>query len=235
MLEVTDLTVAYGEAVAVRDVSLRVADGTVVALIGANGAGKTTLVTAIMGMVASRAGTVRVDGQDVSEMGPADMPAVGVALVPEGRRLFADMTVADNLAMGAFHPSVRDGAEARLEEVMALFPTLARRARQVAGTLSGGEQQMVALGRAMMADPRLLLLDEPSLGLAPIIVDQVFGMIERVRGEGVSVLLAEQNSYRALSTASHGYVLDDGHVVMDGAAEDLLSADEVREAYLGGE
>ena len=234
MLELDGITVAYGEAVALREVSLHVADGQVVALIGSNGAGKTTLVKAIMGMVPLRSGAIRVGGRNITDLGPSDMPAAGVGLVPEGRRLFADMAVIDNLRMGAFHPSVREGADSRLARVLELFPRLADRRNQTAGTLSGGEQQMVALGRAMMADPKLLLLDEPSLGLAPIIVDQVFDMIERIRGEGVTVLLAEQNSHRALGAASHGYVLDDGRIVMEGPAAELLEADEVRQAYLGG-
>ncbi|MFW6090328.1 MAG: ABC transporter ATP-binding protein, partial [Actinomycetota bacterium] len=154
-------------------------------------------------------------------------------LVPEGRRLFTDMSVLDNLRMGAFHPAVRRGMAEALEHVLELFPVLRDRSAQIAGTLSGGEQQMVALGRAMMSRPRLLLLDEPSLGLAPIVVDQVFDMVERIRDEGVTVLLAEQNSHRALGVSSRGYVLADGHVVKEGPVAELLETDEVRQAYLG--
>lgn len=234
MLELDSVTVAYGEAVALADVSLVVGEGQIVALVGANGAGKTTLVKAVMGMVPVRQGRVSVAGQDLAEVGPADMPALKVALVPEGRRLFPQLSVLDNLRMGAFHPDVRHQLDTGLDQVLEMFPNLRNRTRQTAGTLSGGEQQMVAIARALISEPRLLLMDEPSLGLAPIIVAQVFDTIERIKTQGVTVMLAEQNSHKALGCADHGYVLDDGRIVMDGTGEELLAAEDVRKAYLGG-
>ncbi|MFT4287989.1 ABC transporter ATP-binding protein [Nocardioides sp.] len=233
MLEVTDLVVNYGEAAAVRGVSMTVAEGSTVSLIGSNGAGKTTLVKALMGLQPVTSGSIQVADQDITHRPAADRPDLGVAVVPEGRRLFPAMTVRDNLLIGLHHPAARGRARDPLGFVFDLFPVLAKRQRQQAGTMSGGEQQMVALGRALISRPRLLILDEPSLGLAPVIVDQVFEIIGRIAGEGVTVLLAEQNMQRALELSDHGYVIADGQVVMAAPASELLVSDGVRHAYLG--
>ncbi|SFB93310.1 amino acid/amide ABC transporter ATP-binding protein 2, HAAT family (TC 3.A.1.4.-) [Nocardioides terrae] len=233
MLEVSDLVVSYGEAAAVRGVSMRVAAGTTVSLIGSNGSGKTTLVKALMGLQRVNAGTIRVAGEDVTRRPAADRPSLGVAVVPEGRRLFPAMTVRDNVLMGVHDRAARRRVRDPLARVFDLFPVLASRQRQLAGTMSGGEQQMVALGRALASEPRLLILDEPSLGLAPVIVDQMFETIGRIAAAGVTVLLAEQNMQRALELSDHGYVLADGLVVMDAPAAELLTSEGVRHAYLG--
>ncbi len=233
MLEVSDLTAGYGEAVALRGVDLQVRDGTTVSLVGSNGAGKSTLVKALMGTQPVSGGTVMLDGEDITHRAASDRPRLGMALVPEGRRLFKDMTVRDNLLLGVHHPAARKRSAGALESVYELFPVLRKRSRQLAGTMSGGEQQMVALGRALISRPRLLILDEPSLGLAPIIVEQVFETLARVTAEGVTVLLAEQNMRRALELSDHGYVLADGQIVLDASGAELLRSDSVRTAYLG--
>jgi branched-chain amino acid transport system ATP-binding protein len=233
MLEVSGLVVNYGEAAALRGVDLRVERGSVVSLVGSNGAGKSTLVKALMGMQPVSAGTVVLDGHDITHDPATERPSLGIALVPEGRRLFKDMTVRDNLLLGLHHREARRRSTRPLEQVFDLFPILASRSRQIAGTMSGGEQQMVALGRALVSAPSLLILDEPSLGLAPIIVHEVFATIERVAAEGVTVLLAEQNMQRALELSDHGYVLADGKVVLDDTGAALLRSDSVRQAYLG--
>ncbi|WP_021591167.1 ABC transporter ATP-binding protein [Actinomadura welshii] len=233
MLDVKDLRVSYGEAVALRGVDLRVEPGSVVSLVGSNGAGKSTLVKALMGMQPISGGTVTFDGDDITGRPATDRPALGIALVPEGRRLFKDMSVRDNLLIGLHHPVARRRASGALDEVYELFPILGRRPRQLAGTLSGGEQQMVALGRALISRPSLLVLDEPSLGLAPIVVREVFATIERVTAAGVTVLLAEQNMQKALELSDRGYVLADGTVVLEDTGAALLKSDSVRKAYLG--
>ncbi|GLZ08412.1 ABC transporter ATP-binding protein [Actinomadura sp. NBRC 104412] len=233
MLEVRDLKVNYGEAVALRGVDLRVTRGSVVSLVGSNGAGKSTLVKALMGMQPISGGTVVFDGTDITARPATDRPALGIALVPEGRRLFKDMSVRDNLLLGLHHPAARRRASGALGEVYDLFPVLGRRPRQLAGTLSGGEQQMVALGRALISKPSLLVLDEPSLGLAPIVVQEVFATIERVTKAGVTVLLAEQNMQKALELSDRGYVIADGQVVLEDTGAALLRSDSVRRAYLG--
>lgn len=233
MLEVRDLVVNYGEAAALRGVSLEVASGATVSLIGANGAGKSTLVKALMGMQPVTSGQILLDGQDISHRAAADRPELGMAIVPEGRRLFKEMSVHDNLRLGLHHRAARKRGDARLDLAFDLFPVLRDRSRQLGGTMSGGEQQMVALGRALVSRPHLLILDEPSLGLAPMVVAQVFDVIETIAAQDVTVLLAEQNMRRALSLSDQGYVLADGQVVLSGTGAELLRSDRVRSAYLG--
>ena len=233
-LEVEGLSVAYGKVEAVHRVSLRVAEGSIVTVIGPNGAGKTTLLGAIMGLLASR-GTLRYAGSSLEDIPAEERVARGLSLVPERRELFAGMSVEDNLLLGAFH---RRGAGARaiaadIAQVYARFPQLAERARQLAGTLSGGERQMLALGRALMAKPRLLLLDEPSLGLAPRIVREIFRIIAELKRTGVSMLLVEQNARAALQVADYGYVLETGDIVLEGPASELSGHPRVIETYLG--
>ena len=233
-LEVGDLSVAYGKVEALQRASLRVAEGSIVTVIGPNGAGKTTLLGALMGLLRSR-GTVRYDGRLLDATPAEDRVALGMCLVPERRELFAGLSVEDNLRLGAFHRRA-DGARAigaDLEEVFVRFPRLKERARQLAGTLSGGERQMLALGRALMAKPRLLLLDEPSLGLAPRIVRETFHIIADLKRTGVSMLLVEQNARAALQVADYGYVLETGEIVLEGAAAELAENPRVAETYLG--
>ncbi|KIP53923.1 ABC transporter ATP-binding protein [Leucobacter komagatae] len=234
MLKVNDLVVQYGEAAALRGVSLSIEQGQTVSLIGSNGAGKSTLVKALMGMQPITAGTVEFLGENISATPATERPALGIALVPEGRRLFKDLTVQDNLMLGAHHPAARQRSGGDIQFVYDLFPVLGARRKQLAGTMSGGEQQMVALGRALISKPSLLILDEPSLGLAPIVVEEVFETIKRVTAEGVTVLLAEQNMQQALALSDHGYVLAEGTVVLEGSGMELLTSAQVREAYLGG-
>jgi branched-chain amino acid transport system ATP-binding protein len=233
MLEVSDLDVFYGDAQALWEVSVRVEDSEVVSIVGSNGAGKSTLVGAIMGILPARGGTILFDGTNLTEMAGHRVCRCGVAIVPEGRRLFPGLTVADNLDLGAFNVAARPHQAESLQRVYALFPRLSERATQLAGSLSGGEQQMLAIGRALMARPRLLLMDEPSLGLAPVIVDEVFEVIETVRAAGVSVLLVEQNVSRALEISSRAYLLSEGRIVMEGNASELAARPEIRRAVLG--
>ncbi len=233
-LVASDLHVSYGTIRALRGVSLAVAAGTICAVVGANGAGKTTALNAICGLRTRTTGRIVLDGQDVTDVAPHDLVPRGLVQVPEGRRVFARLTVAENLAMGAFR---RRGPKAvlqhELERVLALFPRLRERLRQVAGTLSGGEQQMLAMGRALMSAPRTLLLDEPSMGLAPQVVDQVFDTVRTINKSGVTILLVEQNALMALEIADTAYVLQSGEVVLAGSGAELLHSDAVREAYLG--
>jgi branched-chain amino acid transport system ATP-binding protein len=233
MLEVEKLQAAYGDAPALWDVSLRVGDGELVAIVGPNGAGKTTLINSIAGLLASRGGSVRLGGHDLSRLPPHQICRHGIAIVPEGRRLFTAMSVEENLEMGSYVRSARAAKGESLERVYTIFPILRERRRQAAGALSGGMQQMLAIGRALMARPRLLLLDEPSLGLAPLIVDQLFDVIGRIHADGVTVLLVEQNVAKALETASRAYVLEQGRIVSEGRPADLLSQPHIQEAYLG--
>ena len=233
MLEVSDLDVFYGDAQALWEVSVRVEDSEVVSIVGSNGAGKSTLVGAVMGILPARGGTILFDGTNLTEMAGHRVCRCGVAIVPEGRRLFPGLTVADNLDLGAFNVAARPHQAESLQRVYALFPRLSERAAQLAGSLSGGEQQMLAIGRALMARPRLLLMDEPSLGLAPVIVDEVFEVIETVRAAGVSVLLVEQNVSRALEISSRAYLLSEGRIVMEGNASELAASPEIRRAVLG--
>jgi branched-chain amino acid transport system ATP-binding protein len=231
LLEIEGLGVDYGRVRALTDVSLAVAQGEIVALIGANGAGKTTLLRAISGLVRPAAGTIVLSGDEIASRRPDGIVRLGVAHAPEGRRVFARMSVAENLALGAY---VRRGRnDDAFERVLTIFPRLRERLAQRAGTLSGGEQQMLALGRALMSAPRLLLLDEPSLGLAPLVVQAIFGVIRDLNAAGTTVLLVEQNARQALAIAARGYVLELGKVVHAGSARELLASAAVAAAYLG--
>ncbi len=233
MLQVVDLDVFYGDAQALWSVSMEVGDAEVVSVVGSNGAGKSTLVNTIMGILRPRRGKVLVDGVDIADIATHRTCRAGVAIVPEGRRLFPAMTVQDNLDLGAFHPEARGRRAETLEWVLSLFPRLADRASQIAGSMSGGEQQMAAIGRALMARPRLLLMDEPSLGLAPVIVDEVFDVIGEVCAEGVSVVLVEQNVQRALDISSRAYLLSEGRIVLSGPAGELSQDPTLRSSVLG--
>jgi len=233
MLDVERLEVGYGDAVAIWDVSLSVRAGELVTVVGPNGAGKTTLIDAIAGLLPVRAGRVRLDERDLASVPPHALCGRGIALVPEGRRLFSAMTVEENLEIGCYAPAARARRRQSLERVYATFPILRERRRQLAGSLSGGQQQMVAIGRALMAMPRLLLLDEPSLGLAPQIVDQVFEVVAAIHAEGVAVLLVEQNIVQAFAIAARAYVLEQGRIVAAGAPSELARDARIREAYLG--
>ena len=234
-LEVDRLGVAYGAVQALHDVSLRVEAGSIAALIGVNGAGKTTLLRAITGLATPTAGTIRFAGRVLGGRPPHEVVAAGVAMVPEGRRIFAYMSVLDNLRLGAYRRQDRQAIAADLEAVLDRFPRLRERRRQLAGSLSGGEQQMVAIGRALMSRPRLLLLDEPSLGLAPLMVREVAREIRRIHeAADVTILLVEQNARMALALASHGFVLESGRVALAGPAAALASDPRIRALYLGG-
>ncbi|HEX6471879.1 MAG TPA: ABC transporter ATP-binding protein [Streptosporangiaceae bacterium] len=233
MLEITDLAAHYGDAQALWDVSLEVRDGEIVTIIGPNGAGKTTLVHTIAGVHPATGGRVVFDGSDLTRLPAHRVCSRGVAIVPEGRRVFPHMTVEENLALGAYRKGARATHRATRDRVCELFPRLAERFHQPAGRLSGGEQQMLAIGRALMAEPRLLLLDEPSLGLAPVVVDEVFAAVETINAEGVSVLLVEQDVERALSVAARGYLLVEGRIMAAAPAGRLRDSDDVRETVLG--
>ncbi len=233
MLEVAGLRVGYGDATAIWDVSLRVGDNDLASIVGPNGAGKTTLINAIAGLLPIRGGSIRFGGRDLSRLAAHEFCRHGIAIVPEGRRLFSGMSVEENLEIGCYVPDARAVRQASLERVYSIFPILRERRRQMAGALSGGMQQMLAIGRALMARPRLLLLDEPSLGLAPAIVDQVFEVIVEIHREGVAVLLVEQNVGKALEIASRAYVLEEGRIISEGAPADLLRQTHIQEAYLG--
>jgi branched-chain amino acid transport system ATP-binding protein len=232
-LEVHDLTVAYGAIQAVRGVTFTVEQGQIVSLIGSNGAGKTTTLRTISGLLRPVSGEVLLDGEPIHRMPAHEILRRGVAHSPEGRRLFARMTVEENLRLGAYIRSDESGILQDLERVYELFPVLGERRAQNAGVLSGGEQQMLAIGRAMMSRPRLLMLDEPSMGLSPIMMQRIFDVIAELRDAGTTILLVEQNAQAALSLADHGYVIETGVIVLDGPGEDLLHDEGVRKAYLG--
>jgi branched-chain amino acid transport system ATP-binding protein len=234
MLEVTDLQAAYGRITALRGVSLTVAQGEIVTVIGANGAGKSTLLRSICGMMRPAAGSIRLDGLAVGGLASSDMIRRGVVMVPEGRHVFADMTVAENLDLGAYYRRDRAGVRADIERVLTLFPILQERFRGAAGRMSGGQQQMLAIGRALMSHPRLLLLDEPSLGLAPVIVAQLGRIIADLNRDGTTILLVEQNARMALRLAHRAYVLATGLVARSGTGQALLNDPSVHETYLGG-
>lgn len=233
LLEARNLHVGYGDAPAIWDVTLDVDAGEIVSVIGPNGAGKTTLVNAMAGLLRCRGGALRFDGVDMTRVPAHEYCSHGIALVPEGRRLFAKMSVEENLEVGCYLPGARAYRDQSLERVSCLFPILRDKRAQPAGELSGGQQQMVAIGRALMARPRIVLFDEPSLGLAPTIVDDIFGIIARVRDEGAAVLLVEQNVLKALEVADRAYVLEQGRVVSAGLPGDLMKQPHIREAYLG--
>ncbi len=233
MLEVRNVDAGYGSTVILQDVSLRVEQGEVVTIVGANGAGKTTTLRTVSGLVTPKSGGVFFEGEEISKLQPHDVVDRGITLIPEGRQLFPDMSVRENLLMGAHRRDARGVRSETLGEVLDLFPRLGERLDQHASSLSGGEQQMVAIARGMMARPRLLMFDEPSLGLAPIIVEQVFDVISKVAASGMTVLIVEQNVWHTLKAADRGYVLENGEMVLDDAAEALLENDHVRQAYLG--
>jgi branched-chain amino acid transport system ATP-binding protein len=234
LLQVEGLDVYYGAVHAVKGLSLVADKGEIVTLIGANGAGKTTLLRTISGLVPARAGTIRFDGRDITRLPPHEIVGRGISQAPEGRMVFANLSVEDNLEMGAYRRKDRAGIRQDRDEVFRLFPRLLERRRQTAGTLSGGEQQMLAIGRALMPRPRLLLLDEPSLGLAPLLVREIFKTVGEINRRGVTVLLVEQNAHMALSIAGRGYVLETGRVRFEDGAKRLLQNEDVKKAYLGG-
>ena len=234
MLEVEDLDVYYGAVHALKGVSVRAEAGEIVTLIGANGAGKTTLLRSISGLIPARSGRVTFEGRDITRMPPHEIVGLGVSQSPEGRMVFANLSVADNLELGAYRRRDRAAIREDRDEVYRLFPRLLERRGQSAGTLSGGEQQMLAIGRALMSRPRLLLLDEPSLGLAPLLVREIFRTLREINARGMTVLLVEQNAHMALSIAGRGYVLETGRVRIEARCVVLLKNEEVRRAYLGG-
>jgi branched-chain amino acid transport system ATP-binding protein len=234
MLRIDDLAVYYGGIQALKEVSLRLEPGELLAIIGANGAGKTTLLRTLSGVLRARSGSIRFEGRELTRLSPYDIVGLGIAHSPEGRQLFGGLTVLENLKLGAVQRNDRAAIEQDLERVFDLFPVLKERRAQRAGTLSGGEQQMLAIGRALMARPRLLLLDEPSLGLAPLLVERIFGVISRLKAEHVTLLLVEQNARMALEVADRAYVMETGRIKLTGSAAELAANPEVERAYLGG-
>ncbi len=233
LLEIDDIHVFYDKIEALKGISLVVQERQIVTLVGGNGAGKSTTLRAISGLLHPRQGAIRFDGRPLAGLGAHEIAATGIVQVPEGRRIFARLTVSENLEMGAFTRRDRHAIAEDREQMMVLFPRLRERLKQVAGTLSGGEQQMLAAARALMARPRVLLMDEPSMGLAPMLVEQVFETIRRINEQGVTILLVEQNAPLALGIADHGYVLESGRIVLDGPGRELLDDERVRRAYLG--
>ena len=234
MLTLDEVCVNYGAIQAVKGISIEVRERELVALVGSNGAGKTTTLRTISGLFRPRAGRITYDGADLAQLPPHEIVARGIAQAPEGRQIFGSLTVRENLMLGATRRQDRSELVADLDRVFDLFPVLAQRLGQAGGTLSGGEQQMLAIGRALMARPRLLLLDEPSLGLAPLMVGRIFEVVARLKAEGVTILLVEQNARKALAVADRAYVLETGRVVLSGPARDLAANPEVERAYLGG-
>jgi branched-chain amino acid transport system ATP-binding protein len=232
VLRIENLKVAYGKIQALWGVSLEIGEGEIVALVGANGAGKTTLLKTISGILRGQSGSIHFNEKPIEKLMPGDIVRLGIAQVPEGRKLFPEMTVLDNLLMGGYTVKPSD-LQPRLDQVYKIFPVLKERQKQIAGTLSGGEQQMVAIGRGLMAGPRLLMLDEPSLGLAPVLVEEMFQVIEEINRSGVTVLLVEQNTQNALSVAHKGLVMELGRIVLSGSGTELLADENVRKAYLG--
>ncbi|HLT99409.1 MAG TPA: ABC transporter ATP-binding protein [Burkholderiaceae bacterium] len=233
MLSIRDLYAGYGKSEVLQGVGFEVPEGKIVTLIGANGAGKTTTLRTISGQVRATAGSIEFEGQDLCKLKPHEIVERGVTMIPEGRQLFPFLSVRDNLLMGAYKHSARPEAERRLEHVLEIFPRVKERLTQFAGSLSGGEQQMVAIARGMMAGPRLLMFDEPSLGLSPLLVEQMFDVVRTVAREGITVLLVEQNVYHTLKLADYGYVLENGRIVLSGSGAELLDNPHVRKAYLG--
>lgn len=233
MLKIDDLHVSYGAVRAIKGISLEVNDGELVSLIGANGAGKTTTLHTISGLVPAESGSIELDGHDLRKTAPNKIIELGLAHVPEGRHVFARMTVEENLMMGAYIVRDKGKIKKQLERVYAHFPRLAERSRQLAGTLSGGEQQMLAMGRALMSKPKLIVMDEPSMGLSPIFVNEIFDIIKEVRKTGTTVLLVEQNAKKALEIADRAYVLETGKILLSGDAKELMNDDAVKKAYLG--
>ena len=233
LLEVKSLAVSYGDVRALWDVSIHVDPGTVVSIVGANGAGKSTLMRAISGIIRPSAGEILLAGRSLVGLAPEEIARLGIAHVPEGRGLFRQMTVLENLELGAFQPAARPYMRERLEKAYALFPRLKERVNQKAGSLSGGEQQMLAIARATMSAPKLLILDEPSLGLSPLVVQQMFELIRTLNREGVTILLVEQNIHQALNTADYAFVLQTGALAMQGTGKELIADPEIQKAYMG--
>ena len=234
MLKIENLQVAYGGIQALRGIDMEVPDGKIVTLIGANGAGKSTTLRTISGLLKPKTGSITFQGQDIAGTPAHKIVGLGISQVPEGRRIFTEMTVMENLDLGAFIRKDKDGIAADKKRVFELFPRLEERQDQVAGTLSGGEQQMLAMGRALMSRPKLLLLDEPSMGLAPLLIKEIFSIIEDINKSGTTVLLVEQNANMALSIANRAYVLETGRITLSGDAKKLAASEDVRKAYLGG-
>lgn len=234
MLKVTDLTVHYGAIQALRGISFDVNQGEIITLIGSNGAGKTTTLHSVSNIIKKTSGKVEFENVDITNVSPDAIVKTGLIQVPEGRRVFANMSVKENLEMGAYTRKDKAGIKADMEMVYGLFPRLKERIKQLSGTLSGGEQQMLAMGRALMSKPKLLLLDEPSMGLAPILVDEIFSIIQEINKTGTTILLVEQNAFKALSIADRAYILETGTVIKSGKACDLINDEAVKSAYLGG-
>ncbi|MBQ1983219.1 MAG: ABC transporter ATP-binding protein [Spirochaetaceae bacterium] len=234
MLKVTDLTVHYGAIQALRGISFDVNQGEIITLIGSNGAGKTTTLHSVSNIIKKTSGKVEFENVDITNVSPDAIVKTGLIQVPEGRRVFANMSVKENLEMGAYTRKDKAGIKADMEMVYGLFPRLKERIKQLSGTLSGGEQQMLAMGRALMSKPKLLLLDEPSMGLAPILVDEIFSIIQEINKTGTTILLVEQNAFKALSIADRAYILETGTVIKSGKASDLINDEAVKSAYLGG-
>ncbi len=234
LLEVKNLCVNYGAIKALHGISFEVDQGEIITLIGSNGAGKTTTLHSISNIIKKQAGKIVFNGEDITNLGADKIVARNLIQVPEGRRVFANLSVMENLQLGAYLRKDKAGIEKDIEKVFSLFPRLKERVKQPAGTLSGGEQQMLAMGRALMSQPKLLLLDEPSMGLAPILVDEIFEIIKRINADGTTILLVEQNAFKALSIADRAYVLETGEIIKSGKASELLNDDSVKNAYLGG-
>ena len=233
LLEVKDLEVSYGVIKALKGISFEVNEGEIVTLIGANGAGKTTTMQSVIGLIPTRHGTITYDGQDITKTPCHKIVHLGMSLVPEGRRIFQELTVYENLLMGAYSMKKNDTFKEDLEKVYKRFPRLAERSNQIAGTLSGGEQQMLAMGRALMSRPKLLMLDEPSMGLSPLLVDEVFDIIKDINKDGTTILLVEQNAGKSLAISDRAYVLETGSIVLSGTGAELAASEEVKKAYLG--
>jgi len=233
LLNLVNVNTYYGDVQALRDVSLRIKEGQIASIIGSNGAGKSTTLNTISGVLRSSSGTIEFLGRRIENLPPHQIVDLGLVQIPEARLLFPFMTVLENLELGAYTPKARKGKEEKLEAVFGLFPVLEERATQLAGTLSGGEQQMLAIARGLMARPKLLMLDEPSLGLAPLLVRQVFGRVKEINAQGITVLLVEQNVFHTLSIADEAYVLENGRVVLEGDGKEILDNPQVKEAYLG--
>ena len=234
MLEVRDLEVYYGVICALKGISFEVNEGEIVTLIGANGAGKTTTMQSVVGLIPKRSGSVTLNGQDISKTPCHKIVHMGMTQVPEGRRIFQELTVYENLLMGAYSVKNQSGFKADLEKIFERFPRLAERRNQIAGTLSGGEQQMLAMGRALMSHPKLLMLDEPSMGLSPLLVDQVFEIIKDINSDGTTILLVEQNAGKSLAISDRAYVLENGRISLSGTGAELAASEMVKKAYLGG-
>lgn len=233
MLNVRDLRAGYGKSEVLRGISFDVRQGEVVTIVGVNGAGKSTTLRTLCGAVPARGGSIEFDGVDVTNRSSSEIVERGLTMIPEGRQLFPFLTVKDNLLMGAYKQSARAGVDRRLEQVLEMFPRVEERLKQFAGSLSGGEQQMVAIARGMMADPKLLIFDEPSLGLSPLLVEMMFEIIQKITASGITVLIVEQNVFHTLQLADRGYVLENGEISLAGTGQELLKSDHVRKAYLG--